>query len=140
MTEHEQYRFSALDDLSRPTTPSVSTSEPEHPEHPKHPQQLEQQKQPQKPEELDSKSEQNDKKPFDWAGSWIWEVGAAVSGTVSIALLIGFLAYVNDTSYANWQYSVSPNAVISIIVAAAKAAMLGLLTSCISQLKWNQYG
>lgn len=52
---------------------------------------------------------------------------------------MGFLAYADDTMYANWQYSVSPNAVISIIVTAAKAAMLSLVTSCTSQLKWNKY-
>lgn len=74
-----------------------------------------------------------EREPFNWSGSWVWEIGAAVLGTVCIALLTGFLAYANDNAYASWQYSVSPNAVISIIVTAAKAVILSLVTSCMHQ-------
>ncbi|RJE18263.1 hypothetical protein PHISCL_09399 [Aspergillus sclerotialis] len=82
---------------------------------------------------------QRQKKVFDWAGSWIWEIGGAALSIVCIALLIGFLAYVNRKPYPNWQYQASPNTVVSIIVTVAKAAMLAPVSSCLSQLKWTQY-
>lgn len=37
-----------------------------------------------------------------------------------------------------WQYSISPNAVVSVISAFAKACMLVPVSSCLGQLKWNQ--
>lgn len=79
------------------------------------------------------------KKEFDWAGSWIWEIASATLSIVCIALLIGFLAYMNKAPYSNWQYQASPNTVVSIIATVAKAAMLVPVSSCISQLKWTQY-
>lgn len=101
-----------------PTTSDESTSQPEEPEKP---------------------NVQEEKEPFDWAGSWVWESAAAVLGMTCIGLLIGFLAYVDGSAYASWRYTISPNAVISIIITTAKAAMLVLVPSCLSQLKWNQY-
>lgn len=79
------------------------------------------------------------KKQFDWTGSWIWEIGGAALSIICIALLIGFLAYVNGTMYPAWQYIASPNTVVSIIMTVAKSAMLVPVSSCLSQLKWTQY-
>lgn len=79
------------------------------------------------------------KEPFDWAGSWVWEIASATSSVVCIALLIGFLAYINGASYGDWQYHISPNAVVSVIATAAKAAMIIPVSSCLGQIKWNQY-
>lgn len=80
--------------------------------------------------------QKNNKKPFNWAGSWIWKAAAAVLGTVCIALLIGMsttprMPTGNIVLHLMLSYS--------IIVTAAKAVILALVTSCISQLKWNQY-
>ncbi len=80
-----------------------------------------------------------EKKPFDWAGSWMWEIASAVSSVICIALLIGFLAYINGTPYEDWKYRISPNAVVSVIATAAKAAMIIPVSSCLSQIKWNHY-
>ncbi|KAJ6190414.1 hypothetical protein N7519_000435 [Penicillium mononematosum] len=70
---------------------------------------------------------------YDWEGSWVWEIGV-----VYLALLIGFLGYVDGKAYLSWQYSISPNAVISVIANFAKAAMLVLVSICLGQLKWRQ--
>ncbi|KAL4893673.1 hypothetical protein BDV59DRAFT_176929 [Aspergillus ambiguus] len=40
--------------------------------------------------------------------------------------------------YASWQYSISPNSVVSVISAIAKAALLIPVSSCLGQLKWQQ--
>jgi Protein of unknown function (DUF3176). len=42
-------------------------------------------------------------------------------------------------SYAKWQYSVSPNAVVSVITTCMKASMLVPLSACLGQLKWKQH-
>lgn len=74
----------------------------------------------------------------DWAGSWTWEIGGAILSAVGIALLIIFLHFVDGMTYTRWQYSISPNAVVSVISAFAKACMLIPVSSCLGQLKWNQ--
>lgn len=77
-------------------------------------------------------------KRLDWARSWLWEIGGAIFSVICIVLLIGFLKYVDGKLYDDWEYRVSPNAVASVIVTIAKAAMLIPVSACLSQLKWNQ--
>jgi hypothetical protein len=79
------------------------------------------------------------KKSFDWNGSWVWEIGGSVLGIISLALLIAFLAKINGTAYDHWQYSISPNTVVSVITTIGKAAILVPVSACLSQLKWNRY-
>lgn len=104
--------------LGRSSNPSESESRPEEPESPDVPKK---------------------RRTLTWTDSWLPEILAAVFSIVSIALLIGFLAYIHGKPYATWRYSASPNAVISIIVTATKATILILVPSCLSQLKWNRY-
>ncbi|KAJ6012452.1 hypothetical protein N7522_002807, partial [Penicillium canescens] len=84
----------------------------------------------------DPRCTQKEKK-HDRASSWIWEVGGAIFSIISIALLVGFLVYVDGKLYNDWQYSISPNTITSVIATIAKAAMLIPVSSCLSQLKWN---
>lgn len=86
----------------------------------------------------DSPSAKKTLKDIDWAGSWVWEIGGSILSVICVALLMGFLAYVNGMAYASWQYTISPNAVVSVITAFAKAAMLIPVSSCLGQLKWRQ--
>lgn len=79
------------------------------------------------------------RKRFDSVGSWTWEVGGCTLSLVSIALLVGFLVYINGREYASWERSVSPNTVVSVISTVAKASMLVPVSSCLSQLKWSRY-
>ncbi|KAL3486790.1 hypothetical protein BJX62DRAFT_228507 [Aspergillus germanicus] len=74
---------------------------------------------------------------FDWAGSWTWEIASAAFSIICLVLLVIFLHYVDGAEYQTWQYRLSPNAVASAIVTAAKAALLLLVSSSLSQLKWT---
>ncbi|KAI9929323.1 hypothetical protein ASPWEDRAFT_28805 [Aspergillus wentii DTO 134E9] len=100
-----------------------------------------------KPEKEETRVTESEKKPpdtrhtgnkHDWAGSWTWEIGGAILSVVCIGLLFGFLGYVNGMAYERWEYSISPNAVVSVIAAFAKASMLIPVSACLSQLKWKQ--
>lgn len=75
---------------------------------------------------------------YDWEGSWTWEIAGAALSVICVALLIGFLAFVNGLPYTSWQYSIAPNSVLAIIAAVAKTAMLVPVSACLGQLKWNQ--
>ncbi|KAJ5364909.1 uncharacterized protein N7496_010622 [Penicillium cataractarum] len=83
--------------------------------------------------------ELHQKESFDWNGSWIWEIGGSALGIISLALLVAFLAKIDGTAYDRWQYSISPNAVVSVITTIGKAAILVPVSACLSQLKWNRY-
>ncbi|KAJ5982551.1 hypothetical protein N7451_012651, partial [Penicillium sp. IBT 35674x] len=74
----------------------------------------------------------------DAEGSWTWEIAGALVSVVCITLLIGFLVYVNGRTYSSWQYSISPNAVVSILAAFAKAATLRPISTCLGQFKWKR--
>ncbi|KAJ6164232.1 hypothetical protein N7470_002904 [Penicillium chermesinum] len=74
-----------------------------------------------------------------WNGSWLWEIGAVLLSIICLALLVAFLAKIHGTPYASWQYTVSPNTIVSVIITIAKASFLVAVSACLSQLKWNQY-
>lgn len=74
-----------------------------------------------------------------WNGSWLWEIGASLISIICLALLVAFLVKINGTPYTSWQYTVSPNTVISVITTITKASLLVSVSACLSQLKWNQY-
>lgn len=76
---------------------------------------------------------------FDLGDSWTWEIGSAALSVVGNALLVGFLVNIHDKPYADWQYTVAPNTVVSIISAVTKAALLTAVSSCLGQLKWKSY-
>ncbi|KAJ5462393.1 hypothetical protein N7530_010598 [Penicillium desertorum] len=76
---------------------------------------------------------------FDWSGSWAWEIGSVTLAVVGVVLLVAFLYNINNTPYAKWQYIVSPNTVVSIIVTITKAVLLVSVSSCLGQLKWNLF-
>lgn len=76
---------------------------------------------------------------FDWEGSWAWEIASLTLSVVGIALLIAFLVTINNTPYEDWQYTASPNTVVSIIVTITKAALFVPVSSCLGQLKWNLF-
>ncbi|KAJ5520474.1 hypothetical protein N7463_000927 [Penicillium fimorum] len=76
---------------------------------------------------------------FDWSGSWAWEIGSVTLAVVGLVLLVAFLVTINNTPYATWKYTVSPNTIVSIIVTITKAAVLVAVSSCLGQLKWNLF-
>lgn len=74
-----------------------------------------------------------------WNGSWLWEIAAVFLSIVCLALLVAFLVKINGTPYGTWQYTASPNTIISIIATITKTSLLVSVSACLSQLKWNQY-
>ncbi|KAJ5950912.1 uncharacterized protein N7479_009325 [Penicillium vulpinum] len=76
---------------------------------------------------------------FDWSGSWVWEIASITLAVVGLVLLVAFLVSIKNTPYASWQYTVSPNTIVSIIVTITKAAVLVSVSSCLGQLKWNLF-
>lgn len=76
---------------------------------------------------------------LDWNDTWAWEIGSVTLAVVGLALLVAFLVTINNTPYANWQYTASPNTVVSIIITITKAALLVPVSSCLGQLKWNLF-
>ncbi|OQE35466.1 hypothetical protein PENCOP_c013G05881 [Penicillium coprophilum] len=78
-------------------------------------------------------------RPIDWSGSWGWEIGSAMLSVVGLVLLVAFLVKINATPYANWQYTASPNTIVSIIITITKSALLVSVSACLSQLKWNLF-
>ena len=88
----------------------------------------------------DPQTDTETKRPgFDWSGSWAWEIGSITLAVVGLVLLVAFLVKINNTPYATWQYTASPNTVVSIIVTITKAAVLVSVSSCLGQLKWNLF-
>ncbi|KAJ5724724.1 hypothetical protein N7493_006452 [Penicillium malachiteum] len=63
----------------------------------------------------------------------------AAIAVIDIALLVAFLITIHGAQYANWQYTASPNTVISIIMTVTETAPLVPITACLGQLKWNLY-
>lgn len=82
-----------------------------------------------------------DRKTFlrNFDDSWLWEIGSAALSVCGISLLVGFLLWIHDTRYASWQYTISPNAIVSVMMTITEGAMLVAVSSCLSQLKWTHY-
>ncbi|KAJ5203343.1 hypothetical protein N7449_005422 [Penicillium cf. viridicatum] len=72
-----------------------------------------------------------------WVGSWTWEIAGAGLSLICLVLLVVFLKYADGAEYDTWQYRLSPNTVASAIVTVAKASLLLMVSSSLSQLKWN---
>ncbi|KAJ5321621.1 hypothetical protein MYU51_013335 [Penicillium brevicompactum] len=88
----------------------------------------------------DLQTDTETKRPgFDWSGSWAWEIGSVTLAVVGLVPLVAFLVKINNTSYNTWEYTASPNTVVSIIVTITKAAVLVSVSSCLGQLKWNLF-
>ncbi|BCR95402.1 DUF3176 domain-containing protein [Aspergillus luchuensis] len=79
----------------------------------------------------------NPPRKFDWAGSWTMEIASAIFSATCLILLVVFLYYVDGTDYNTWHYRLLPNTVASTIVTVAKATLLLVVSSSLSQLKYD---
>ncbi|PWY82050.1 hypothetical protein BO70DRAFT_405128 [Aspergillus heteromorphus CBS 117.55] len=70
---------------------------------------------------------------------WWWEIAASALSIACLVILVVLLKHVDGMPYADWAYRVSPNAVLSVVATANRAALLFPVCTCLSQLKWNQY-
>lgn len=68
--------------------------------------------------------------------SWWREILSAVLSVLCLLAIALILFKIDGILLSSWSISVSPNAVISILSTAAKAAMILPVAESISQLKW----
>ncbi|KAK3345783.1 hypothetical protein B0T25DRAFT_520344 [Lasiosphaeria hispida] len=72
-----------------------------------------------------------------WA--WRWETLSSVVSVASMALVLSILANINDMALSDWPLPIQPNSLIAICTTLGKSAMMVLVASCISQLKWKYF-
>ncbi|EED17505.1 hypothetical protein TSTA_113310 [Talaromyces stipitatus ATCC 10500] len=91
--------------------------------------------------ELQSFKQKVDRNLFSYNpdDSWIWEIVSAALSVTGFALLGGFLLRIQHSRYPSWNQAISPNTVLPIIITVTGGVMLVPVSSCLSQLKWNQY-
>ncbi|KAF6831544.1 hypothetical protein CPLU01_06710 [Colletotrichum plurivorum] len=70
---------------------------------------------------------------------WWWEISGCLLCILSSLLLVVFLTQINQMARQDWNYRLQPNTIISLIMTIGKAAMMGPIAACISQLKWTEF-
>ena len=70
---------------------------------------------------------------------WLGEILAYCFSLTCMGAVIGVLAYENGKRLDRWGLKISPNAVVSFIIALAKSSFLLAITETISQLKWLHF-
>ncbi|KAI0196220.1 hypothetical protein EV127DRAFT_331245 [Xylaria flabelliformis] len=71
--------------------------------------------------------------------SWILEYISLVLSWITIIALVALVAKIDGICLSSWTAPVSPNTVISILAAIARAPLGFTISSCIGQLKWNWF-
>jgi hypothetical protein len=72
-------------------------------------------------------------------GSWTVEITSFAIALMSLAAVIGVLAYYDGKSMPNWPTSVTLNTLIALLIAIANAALASPLQQGLSQLKWINF-
>jgi hypothetical protein len=76
-----------------------------------------------------------------WTSSWIYEICAIV---VSVAFMVASVVVlwkrIDGKPRSSWTLPLAPNTLIAIFSTLSKSAILLVVTSCISQLKWIYFG
>ncbi|KAH8879089.1 hypothetical protein GQ53DRAFT_672833 [Thozetella sp. PMI_491] len=70
---------------------------------------------------------------------WWWEIGSALLSTLSMGLIVFILNRADNIPLESWPYSIKINTLIAVLTTIGKAAMLGPVASCLSQLKWQHF-
>ncbi|KAI5206191.1 hypothetical protein E4T38_03830 [Aureobasidium subglaciale] len=71
----------------------------------------------------------------DWWAEILWLGFAAFN----LGVIIVGLYLLDDKPLAGWRFSISPNAVVSALIVATKAALIYTTACCIGQLKWDHF-
>ncbi|KAI1117221.1 hypothetical protein F5Y14DRAFT_403575 [Nemania sp. NC0429] len=69
--------------------------------------------------------------------TWAWECASLILSAIAVVALIILLAYVDGLRLKDWKGPVSPNVMVSILSAIARASLGFAISSCIGQHKWN---
>jgi Protein of unknown function (DUF3176) len=56
-----------------------------------------------------------------------------------LVLIVLILSIVNNKPLASWEYSIRPNSLIAVLTTIGKTAMMVIVASCVSQLKWSHF-
>lgn len=70
---------------------------------------------------------------FDW---WLLELSSMLLSLASAAAIVGVLAHYQDRPLSEWPYRITINTLISFLNSLAKGAVLLVVASAVSQLKW----
>ncbi|KAK6073796.1 hypothetical protein SCUP515_06718 [Seiridium cupressi] len=70
---------------------------------------------------------------------WWWEFGSALLSLICVSLVIAILVLAGNTPLESWPLAIQPNSLISVLTTIGKSAMIVVITSCISQLKWRYF-
>jgi hypothetical protein len=70
---------------------------------------------------------------------WWWEIGSALLSVACVGAVTAVLRYIENKTIEEWGFSIAPNSLIAILTTISKAAMMVVIASCISQLKWSYF-
>lgn len=70
---------------------------------------------------------------FDW---WLLELSSMLLSLASAAAIVGVLFHYQDRPLSDWPYRITINTLISFLNSLAKGAVLLVVASAVSQLKW----
>ncbi|KAI9698028.1 MAG: hypothetical protein M1836_004381 [Candelina mexicana] len=67
---------------------------------------------------------------------WLWEILSLVTSIGATAGIVGVLLHFDSRPLPKWPYSITLNALISVLATISKAALLLPISEALSQLKW----
>jgi hypothetical protein len=69
---------------------------------------------------------------------WQWAFGACVFSLDCLATVVGVLASSNTRSLPNWNFvfGTTLNTLIAVLCILSRTALMVLVASCVSQIKW----
>lgn len=70
---------------------------------------------------------------------WWWEIGAALVSITSMTLILAVLGKADDMPIQDWTLPIQPNSLVAVLTTLGKSAMMIVVASCISQLKWRHF-
>lgn len=73
------------------------------------------------------------------SSTWFIEVITICISFVCIAALVVILMHFQNRLLSEWSFFISFNAVVAIIITAAKTTLLATITKCLSQEKWIHF-
>lgn len=72
----------------------------------------------------------------NWGKSWGVELASTFFSMLCVVAMVIILSKIDGRLLSSWTITVSPNAVISVLSTASKAAMILPVAEGLSQLKW----
>lgn len=76
-------------------------------------------------------------KKQSWLKIWLWEILSAIFSLLCVGAVVVILIYMDGKLLEDWEFSISPNSLVSVFMTLAKTAMLVIVAESIGQLKWS---